>query len=206
MTRWPRLRRWGGKVARIYVLSVHKKDDPPEVVRHILAPDKLNEEAMVVLDQVLESANKHGVRLIIPFVDQASWWGGIQELAAFRGKKKDEFYTDPQVKQDYKDIVKQVLNRVNTKTGVKYKDDKAVLCWELGNELRSPKEWVREMAPVVKEIDPNHLVAESYFTDPDNEGVDIVQDHLYQGNPVAMVEQIHKSVKRAGGQESVLGG
>ncbi len=191
----------GGKAARIYVLSVHKKDDPPEVVRHILAPDKLNEEAMVVLDQVLESANKHGVRLIIPFVDQASWWGGIQELAAFRGKTKDEFYTDPQVKQDYKDIVKQVLNRVNSKTGVKYKDDKAVLCWELGNELRAPKEWVREMAPVVKQIDPNHLVAESYFTDPDNKGVDIVQDHLYQGNPVAMVEQIHKSVKRAGGKK-----
>jgi mannan endo-1,4-beta-mannosidase len=193
----------GGRAARLYVLSVHKKDDPPGVVRHILAPDQLNEEAMVVLDQVLESANRHGVRLIIPFVDQASWWGGIQELAAFRGKAKDDFYTDPQVKQDYKDIVKKVLNRTNTLTGVKYKDDKAVLCWELGNELRAPKEWVREMAPVVKELDPKHLVAESYFTDPDNAGVDIVQDHLYQGNPVAMVDQIHKSLQRAAGHNKV---
>ncbi|HEY2826113.1 MAG TPA: cellulase family glycosylhydrolase [Pirellulales bacterium] len=193
----------GGRTARIYTLSVHKDNDPPGVVRHILGPDHLNEQAMVVLDQVLESANKHGVRLIVPFVDQASWWGGIQELAAFRGKAKDDFYTDPQVKQDYKDIVKKVLNRVNTRTGTKYKDDKAVLCWELGNELRAPKEWVREMAPVVKQIDSNHLVAESYFTDPDNAGVDIVQDHLYQGNPVAMVDQIHRSLQRAAGHNKV---
>jgi hypothetical protein len=193
----------GGRVARIYTLSVHKDNDPPGVVRHILGPDQLNEEAMVVLDQVLESANRHGVRLIIPFVDQASWWGGIQELAAFRGKAKDDFYTDPQVKEDYKNIVKRVLNRTNTRTGTKYKDDKAVLCWELGNELRAPKEWVREMAPVVKQFDSNHLVAESYFTDPDNPGVDIVQDHLYQGNPVAMTEQIHRSIQRAAGHSKV---
>jgi len=192
-----------GRVARIYTLSVHKDNDPLGVVRHILGPDKLDEEAMVVLDQVLESANKHGVRLIVPFVDQASWWGGIQELAAFRGKAKDDFYTDPQVKEDYKNIVKRVLERVNTRTGVKYKDDKAVLCWELGNELRAPKEWVREMAPVVKQNDSNHLVAESYFTDPDNPGVDIVQDHLYQGNPVAIVEQIHRSIQRATGHNKV---
>lgn len=200
------IQQMGGRVARIYVLSVHKVDDPLSVVRHILSPDQLNEQAMVVLDQVLAAANKHGVRLIIPFVDQASWWGGIQELAAFRGKAKADFFTDPQLKDDYKHIVSLVINRVNTCTGVKYKDDKAVLAWELGNELRAPKEWVREMAPYVKQIDGNHLVAESYFTDPDNPGVDIVQDHLYQGNPEAMVQQIHRSIQRAAGHKVYMVG
>ncbi len=200
------IQQMGGRVARTYVLSVRKTNDPPVTPRHILGPDKLNEEAMVVLDQVLETANRRGVRLIIPFIDQNSWWGGIEEFAGFRGKSRDEFYTDPQVKQDYQHLVSLVLNRINTRTGVRYKDDKAVLAWELGNELRAPTAWVREMAPHVKQLDPKHLVAESYFTDPDNAGVDIVQDHLYQGDPVRMIEQIQTSVRRAGGRKAYMVG
>jgi hypothetical protein len=196
----------GGRVARTYVLSVHKTNDPPELPRHILSPDKLNEPAMVVLDQVLATANRRGVRLIIPFIDQASWWGGIQEFASWRGKAKGEFYTDPQLKDDYRRLVSLVLHRTNTLTGVRYMDDKAVLAWELGNELQAPAAWVSEMAPYIKQLDPNHLVAESYFTDPDNAGVDIVQDHLYQGDPVKMLEQVQASVKRAAGRKVYMVG
>ncbi len=200
------IQQMGGRVTRTYVLSVRKTNDPPGMPRHILGSDQLNEPAMVVLDQVLESANRHAVRLIIPFIDQASWWGGIEEFAGFRGKSKDEFYTDPQVKQDYQQLVGLVLNRVNTRTGIRYKDDKAVLAWELGNELKAPAAWVREMAPHLKQLDPKHLVAESYFTEPDNPGVDIVQDHLYQGDPVKMLEQIRASVRRAGGHKAYMVG
>jgi len=200
------IQQMGGRVVRTYVLSVLKTNDTPDIPRHILAPEKLNEEAMVVLDEALASANRHGVRLIIPFVDFASWWGGITELAAWRGKTKSEFFTDPQVKEDYKRLVALVVNRVNTKTGVRYKDDKAVLAWELGNELQAPVAWVREMAPYVKQLAPNQLVAESYFTANDNPGVDIVQDHLYQGDPVKMIAQIQQSAKRAAGKKAYLAG
>jgi mannan endo-1,4-beta-mannosidase len=195
------IQQMGGRVARIYVLSVQKTNDPPDVPRHILGPDKLNEEAMVVLDQALETANRRGIRLIIPFIDQASWWGGIETYAGFRGKTKAEFFTDEQVKADYKRLVSIVINRVNTRTGVAYKDDKAVLAWELGNELKPPVAWIREMAPYIKQLDTNHLVAESFFTDPDNPGVDIVQDHLYQGDPEAMIKVVHESLKRAAGKK-----
>jgi hypothetical protein len=200
------IQQMGGRVARAYVLSVRKTNDPPGLPRHILGAAQLNEEAMVVFDQVLATAHRRGVRLIIPFIDQASWWGGIEEFAGFRGKSKDEFYTDPQVKEDYKRLVSVILHRVNTCTGVRYMDDKAVLAWELGNELQAPTAWVREMAPYVKQLDPNHLVAESYFTDPDNAGVDIVQDHLYQGDPVRMIQQMQASVKRAAGRKAYLVG
>jgi len=200
------IQQMGGRVARTYVLSVHKTNDSPDIPRHIFGPDKLNEQAMVVLDQALATANRRGVRLIIPFIDQASWWGGIQEFASWRGKSKDEFFTDPQLKEDYKRLVSLVLHRINTVTGIRYMDDKAVLAWELGNELKAPREWVREMAPYLKQLDPKHLVAESYFTDPDNAGVDIVQDHLYQGDPVKMIEQIQASVKRAAGRKVYMVG
>jgi len=200
------IRQMGGRVARTYVLSVRKTNDPPGLPRHILGPGQLNEEGMVVLDRVLASAHRHGVRLIIPFVDQNSWWGGIQEFAAWHGKPRDEFFTDPQVKEDYKRLVSLVLHRTNTLTGVRYLDDKAVLAWELGNELKAPKEWVREMALYLKQLDAQHLVAESYFTDPENAGVDIVQDHLYQGDPVKMIEQIQASVKRLAGRKVYMVG
>ncbi len=200
------IQQMGGRVARTYVLSVRKADDPPGIPRHILGPDKLNEQAMIVLDRVLATANRRGIRLFIPFVDQNSWWGGIEELAGFRGKSKDEFYTDSGVKEDYKRLVSLVLQRTNTITGVRYLEDKAVLAWELGNELKAPKEWVREMAAYLKQLDLHHLVAESYFTDPDNVGVDIVQDHLYQGDPVKMIEQIQASIKRAAGRKVYMVG
>ena len=61
-------------------------------------------------DQALEIANKRGVRLIMPFIDQASWWGGIEEFAAFRGKSKNDFYTDPQVKADFKKLVEMMVD------------------------------------------------------------------------------------------------
>jgi mannan endo-1,4-beta-mannosidase len=200
------IRQMGGRVARTYVLSVRKTNDPPNLPRHILGPGRLNEQAMVVLDQALATANRHGIRLIIPFIDQNSWWGGIEEIAAWRGKSRDQFFTDPQVKDEYRRLVSLVLHRTNTLTGTRYMDDKAVLAWELGNELKAPREWVREMAPYLKQLDPKHLVAESYFTDPDNAGVDIVQDHLYQGDPVKMIEQIQASVKRAAGRKVYMVG
>lgn len=200
------IRQMGGRVARTYVLSVRKKSDPPGIPRHILAPDQLNEEAMALLDRALDLANRHGARLIIPFIDQNNWWGGIEDFAGFRGKSRDAFFTDAQVKADFKKLLQLIVGRTNTLTGVRYAEDKAILAWELGNELKAPKDWVCEMAAHLKALDANHLVAESYFTDPDNPGVDIVQDHLYQGDPVRMLEQIRSSVARNAGRKVYLVG
>ncbi len=191
----------GGQVVRIYTLSVRKTNDVLSVPRHLLGPGQWNEQAMVALDRVLETANRRGVRIIFPFVDNWPWWGGVGELAGFRGKSHDEFFTDPQVRKDYQQIVHTVLNRVNTLTGTRYKDDKAVLAWELGNELSAPKPWISEMAAYVKQQDPNHLVAESGFNVPDDPSVDIVQDHLYQGNPIAMLRLIDQHARMIEGKK-----
>jgi endo-1,4-beta-mannosidase len=57
-----------------------------------LAPGEFDEEAFRTLDLVLAKANASGVRLIIPFVDNWRWMGGISEYAAFRGKKREAFW------------------------------------------------------------------------------------------------------------------
>ncbi|MDR3625996.1 MAG: cellulase family glycosylhydrolase [Ignavibacteriaceae bacterium] len=148
----------GGKVVRIYTLSVRREGESDDIIRHVEGPGKFNEKAFKALDKVLQIANEEGVRVIIPFVDNWYWWGGRTEYAAFRGKTSDEFWTDPQLISDIKVTINFLLNRKNTYTGVLYKDDKAVFGWETGNELQAPLSWQNEIAGYVKSLDKNHLV------------------------------------------------
>jgi hypothetical protein len=197
----------GGQVVRMYALSVKKPGDPPELPRHILGPGQFDEDAFVALDQVIAAAHRHRVRVIVPFIDQWSWWGGTTELAGFRGKKPEEFWTDPQVIEDYKSIVSFVVNRVNTVTGVCYRDDKAILAWETGNELHSTPEWTRQVAAHIKGLDSQHLVLDgthrevllpSSLEDP---GIDFVQTHHYEKDPRQMITHIVESARMARGKK-----
>ena len=152
------VRQMGGLVARTYSLSVVRTKDDPGMPAYVLGPGKFNEEAFRKLDLVLQVANEEGVRLIIPFVNNGRWHGGRAEYAGFRGKSRDKFWTDPQLIADFKETIRFILTRTNTLTGVRYCDDKAILCWETGNELSSTAEWTREIARYIKSIDTNHLV------------------------------------------------
>ncbi|RIK72315.1 MAG: hypothetical protein DCC67_19440, partial [Planctomycetota bacterium] len=125
---------------------------------YVLGPGRFNEEAFRTLDLAIDVAGKKGVRLIIPLVDNWKWHGGRGEYAAFRGKQPDDFWTDEQLIADFEQTVRHVLTRVNTRTGVAYRDDPAILGWETGNELDSPPAWTRRIAALVKQLDPNHLV------------------------------------------------
>ncbi|MCF8413101.1 MAG: cellulase family glycosylhydrolase [Melioribacteraceae bacterium] len=151
------IKQMGGEVARTYVITVKRNNDPSGVVKHVEAPGKFNEEAFRALDKVLEIANEVGIRLIIPFVDNWWWMGGRGEYAAFRGKDKDDFWTDRQLISDFKQTIHYIVNRENFYTGIKYKDDFSILGWETGNELAAPFEWQSEIAGYIKEVDPNHL-------------------------------------------------
>ena len=73
--------------------------------------------------------------LVIPFIDQWDWHGGVKDFAAFRGKRELEFWTDSAVRQDFKHVIHQVVHRRNTVNGCMYKDDPTILGWETGNEL-----------------------------------------------------------------------
>ena len=107
----------GGRVVRIYTLSVRRPTDPPDLPRHVLAPGQFNEEAFRALDLVLARANALGIRLVIPFVDNWKWWGGRGEYAGFRGKEAKDFWTDPEIINDFKRTIEYVVTRKNTVTG-----------------------------------------------------------------------------------------
>jgi hypothetical protein len=202
----------GGTVTRSYVITVVKTNDLPGTPRHVLAPGKFNEAAFRTLDEVLAAANRTGVRVIIPFVDNWVWQGGRAEYAGWRGKTKDDFWTDPQLIADFEQTIHFILTRTNTITGVRYADDKAVLCWETGNEIASPAAWTREIARYIKSLDTNHLVMDGFNASmlrdeslamPD---VDIVTTHHYPGNKKSFAELIRTNAAKAKGKKPYIVG
>jgi mannan endo-1,4-beta-mannosidase len=202
----------GGRAVRIYCLSVKAPGEDPAIPRHVLGPGKFNEEAFRVLDKMLQVANKIGVRVIIPFMDNHHWWGGRAEYAAFSGKGANDFWTDPQLIADFEKTIEYVINRTNYYTGVKYKDDKAILAWETGNELQCPPTWTKEIAAYVKSLDHNHLLMDGFNTNllkPEQlneENVDILCTHEYPDEPVKMFERVLQSRRMAKGKKVYIVG
>jgi hypothetical protein len=179
------VRQMGGTVVRTYVLSVRREGSDMGEHVYVRGPGDFNEEAFRTLDLALEIAGRKGVRVIIPLVDNWKWQGGIGEYAAFRGKPPEAFWTDEQVIADFEKTARHVLTRVNTRTGVAYRDDPAILGWETGNELDSTPQWTARIAALMKRLDPNHLVIDGYslhgvrdasLADPN---VDVITTHHY---------------------------
>ncbi|MBN2356077.1 cellulase family glycosylhydrolase [candidate division KSB1 bacterium] len=203
----------GGTAVRTYVLSVRRQDDAPEFPRHVLGPGQFNEKAFRSLDQMLAIANETGVRVIIPFVDNWKWMGGRAEYAGFRGKQSDEFYSDAQVIADFKQTIAFVVNRVNTVSGIRYRDDRAILAWETGNELtQCPIAWIQDIMAYIKQLDPHHLVLDGVAANVvrdetvANPLADLVTTHHYERNPRDLIEHIRISAEKTKGKKPYLVG
>ncbi|NLS96743.1 MAG: hypothetical protein GXX96_31805 [Planctomycetaceae bacterium] len=177
------------RVVRLWNLPIRDPKETPAdggmTWHYVQGPGQFNEESFKVVDSIFALANKYGVRVIFDLTaESGDYLGGIGTYAAHRGKKRAEFYTDPRLKDDYKATLRYVLTRTNTITGVPYRDDKAILAWQFGNEMHSaPDAWLTEMAAYIKSLDPNHLVSETrhrpgqpLLVDPN---VDLVTRHLY---------------------------
>ena len=72
------------------------------------------------------------------------WKGNYVDLIIHRyakgwdyaeAQKNVDFFTDRTMIDSYKVPLAELLNRVNTVTGVRYGDDPSILAWETGNEL-----------------------------------------------------------------------
>ena len=181
------------RVVRLWNLPVRKPEetnpDGGMTWHYVQGPGQFNDKSFKVIDQVLALANRYGVRVIFDFTaGSGDYLGGIGTYAAHRGKKREEFYTDPQVKADYRATVHYVINRVNTITGVRYRDDKAILAWQFGNEMRTAtNEWLSEMAAYIKSLDSNHLVSETRHRADDpivlDPNIDLYTKHYYANYP-----------------------
>ncbi|XP_016458831.1 mannan endo-1,4-beta-mannosidase 5-like [Nicotiana tabacum] len=137
-----------------------------------ISPGVYDERVFQGLDFVISEAKKYGIRLILSFVNNYKDFGGRNQYAQWgrnagiQINSDDDFYTHPVLKDYYKNHVKKVVTRVNTMTGIAYRDDTTIMAWELMNEPRCDADysgktvhgWVQGMASFVKSLDRKHLL------------------------------------------------
>jgi endo-1,4-beta-mannosidase len=148
-------------------------------------PGNWSEDTYAALDWVVYQAKQRDIRLMPVFVNQWNDYGGMRwyvnqspttdktnasydDISSDEWHQfKDQFYTDENCRQYYKNAVSKLLNRNNTYTGVQYKDEPTIFGWCLANEPRVKSagtnhtiltEWVTNMTAYIKSIDTNHTV------------------------------------------------
>ncbi|KAG0617680.1 hypothetical protein M758_4G007500 [Ceratodon purpureus] len=135
-------------------------------------PGVYSEQTFRGLDFVVSEAKKFGIRLIMSFVNNYPDYGGRQQYMKWArangnwNAQLDDFYTDGVMRSWYKNHIRRVVTRVNTFTGVAYRDDPTIFSWELINEPRCESDrsgnklqrWIREMAVYVKSLDNKHML------------------------------------------------
>lgn len=196
------------RCVRTWNLPIAAPNEPAPVRAYVLGPGRFNEEAFVVMDRAIALAEKYSVRMVIPLTAEAGGYlGGIQTYAAHRGKPSGAFYTDPEIKEDFKATIRYVLTRRNTVTGREYREEKSVLGWQFGNELRTaPPDWQSEMAAVIKQLAPRQLVIDGRddrLPDEPDPNIDVYVRHYYGGDWLKNLEIDSK--KTAGKRPLVIG-
>jgi mannan endo-1,4-beta-mannosidase len=132
------------------------------------------EEAWQQLDYVLMRARELKIRMIMPLANYWDEYGGINKLGEWAGLPvevkpfydREEFYRSEAARAVYEAIVKHMVERVNHRTGIAYKNDPTILMWEPINEARgrsdisgrTVSQWINWAAGIIKKYDPHHLV------------------------------------------------
>jgi len=133
------------------------------------APGTYREEGLVGLDRAVSEAKKRGIRLIMTLTNYWTDYGGLPTYARWAGASGPQaFYTNTTMQGYFKDYATLLSRRTNTLTGVAYKDEPAILAWEIANELRCPTcasvdvvlSTIDSLATLLKGLFPNHLISD----------------------------------------------
>ncbi|MFO0711795.1 MAG: hypothetical protein U0353_18225 [Sandaracinus sp.] len=175
----------GLSVVRVWALGEQPADAEPWARDYAfrIGPEGWVEESFVHLDHVLAAARARGLRVIVVLGNRWADYGGVPQYLAWAGASTPRdpagapsilalptFLGDPAIRAQYRAHLERVVSRVNSVTGVAYRDDPTLFAWELVNEIDAPPRsrslllaWVREMSAAVRAIDPHHLVGAGHI-------------------------------------------
>ncbi len=149
-----------------------------------------NDTLLRGLDTVLAQMGARGMRAIIYLANFWEWSGGFATYLYWTngGRFIDmddpahpwpafadfsaQFYASGEARALYRDYVRAVVTRTNSVTGLAYRDDPAIMSWQLANEPRpggsataiatnmsAYQAWIGETAQFIKALDDAHLVS-----------------------------------------------
>ena len=159
------------------VVRTRAYDDRPEARTGIqIAKLEYNEAALQALDHVIAKAGEAGVKLILPLIGRGDAYGGVKQYLRWGGylvpvsSDRRRFYLDGPIREHVKDHVRFILGRTNSVNGLAYRNDPAILAWELIDGLDEPGAFddgsgnevlgfITTLSQIVKGNDDKHLVA-----------------------------------------------
>lgn len=142
-----------------------------------------NDTLLAGLDFLLNEMGKRSMYAVIYLGNTWDWSGGYSQYLNWnkhgripylyssgwnRFKNYDQaFITDRRAQEAFYQHVKFIVSRTNRYTGKLYKDDPAIMAWQITNEPRALdvdniidfKKWIFRTAALIKSIDRNHLVS-----------------------------------------------
>jgi endo-1,4-beta-mannosidase len=170
-------------------------------------PGNYSEEMFASMDWVLSEASKRDIRLQLVLINNWDDYGGMnwylhQSTTVNQTFQNitdnsldswwtyhDQFYTDNNSLQFFKNYINYTLNRNNTITGIMYKNDPTIFSWMLVNEPRAKtdgrkrgliKNFTTNLTAYIKNIDSKHLVTLGIeglgYNETWGEGTDVFSD------------------------------
>jgi len=152
--------------------------------------NRFNETLMRGLDHALAEMGRRGLTAVIYLTNFWEWSGGMMTYLYWTngGRYLDmndpahpwpqfpdmssEFYGSAAAVRMFDDHVRAIVGRRNSVTGRYYRDDPAIMAWQLANEprpggsqeagrrhMKAYLAWIDRSARLIKSLDRNHMVA-----------------------------------------------
>ena len=146
-------------------------------------PGVYNDTILAGLDFLLQEMGKRKMVAVLYLNNSWEWSGGYGFYLEHAGEGKQprpnedgypafmnamsKYATCEKAHQLFYNYVRFILSRTNRYTGLAYKDDPAIMSWQIGNEPRAfSKEalpafekWLAEASALIRSLDPNHLIS-----------------------------------------------
>lgn len=170
------------------------------------APGQYNPDVLDGLDFLLYEMGRRDMKAVVCLNNFWPWSGGFAQYYQWAKPKKaipypppatggawlqymtfsSRFYTNRKALNTFDAFVRMLVTRTNNYTGKLYRDDPAIMAWQLANEPRGMlrprtyRRWLRQTAALIKSLDSNHLVSiGSEGNTPAPTGNHFVKDHDY---------------------------
>lgn len=228
-------------ITNLRVLAASEADEEMKYCIHPAlqtAPGVYNKDIWQGLDFLLDEMKKRNMKAVMVLSNFWTWSGGFPQYLKWVENDTIPYPQDPAYSwQNFTDYSKQfyvnkdaqemmnnhienVINRVNTISKIKYKNDPTIMSWQLANEPRGydmPNEfriWTQETAAYIKSLDANHLVClgtegntsgktagVDALLDNDNPNIDYITMHIWAQNwgwfnPVQGEEAYKEAIKK----------